>query len=218
MVEHVLIETVITNHDYLLPMNSVFLFAVITLAFFTVNLSYAQLGVDNPTDKKALQVIGLGSPLIQKISDKGVYNITLKSGQSPFLSGLNFEIVFLNASSRNMDTPPSGAESNTTTHTPTSSGLTIPSVVEHVIPVKSFDIAITSNDGKELFKKTDEIPRGGRILENVNLNGYTGNITISLYNIVPDSGFIDILKEQLKVSNETAVVDSAKFQTEVLKS
>jgi hypothetical protein len=199
-------------------MNSVFLFALITLAFFTVNLSYAQLGVDNTTDKKAFKIIGLNSPLIQKISDKGIYNITLKSGQSPFLSGLNFEIVFLNASSRNMDTPASGAESNTTTDTLSASGLTIPSVVEHVIPVKSFDVAITSNDGKELFKKTDEIPRGGRILENVNLNGYTGNITISLYNIVPDSGITDIIKKQLQVSNDTAVVDSAKFQTEVLKS
>ena len=51
----VIVETVITNQDYLIPMNSVFLFAVITLAFFTVNLSFAQLGVDNPTDKKALQ-------------------------------------------------------------------------------------------------------------------------------------------------------------------
>ena len=199
-------------------MNSVFLLVIITLASFTANLSFAQLSVDNPTDKKALKEIGLSSPLLQKISDKGIYNITLKSGQSPFSSGLNFEIVFLNASSRNMNTPPSGAESNTTTDTLSGTGLTIPSVVEHVIPVKSFDVAITSNDGKELVKKTDEIPRGGRILENVNLNGYTGNITISLYNIVPDSDITDIIKKQLKVSNETAVVDSAKFQTEVVKS
>ena len=69
-------------------MNSVFLLAVITLTFFTANLSFAQLAVDNPTDKKALKEIGLSSPLIQKISDKGIYNITLKSGQSPFSSGL----------------------------------------------------------------------------------------------------------------------------------
>jgi hypothetical protein len=199
-------------------MNFVFLLTVITLASFTANLSFAQLGEDNPTDKKALTEIGLSSPLIQMISDKGIYNITLKSGKSPFSSGLNFEIVFLNASSRNMNTPPSGAESNTTTDTLSATGLTIPSVVEHIIPVKSFDVAITSNDGKELVKKTDEIPRGGRILENVNLNGYSGNITISLYNIVPDSDITDIIKKQLKVSNETAVVDSAKFQTEVVKS
>lgn len=199
-------------------MNSVFLLAVIMLASITANLSFAQLSVDNPSYKKALTEIGLSSPLIQKISDKGIYNITLKSAQSPFSSGLNFEIVFLNASSRNMNTPPSGAESNTTGDTLSATGLTIPSVVEHIIPVKSFDVAITSNDGKELVKKTDEIPRGGRILENVNLNGYTGNITISLYNIVPDSDITDIIKKQLKLSNETAVVDSAKFQTEVVKS
>ena len=199
-------------------MNSVFLLVVIILASFTANLSFAQLSVENPTDKKDLTEIGLSSPLIQKISDKGIYNITLKSAQSLFSSGLNFEIVFLNASSRNMNTPPSGAESNTTADTLSATGLTIPSVVEHIIPVKSFDVAITSNDGKELVKKTDEIPRGGRILENVNLNGYTGNITISLYNIVPDSDITDIIKKQLKVSNETAIVDSAKFQTEVVKS
>ena len=117
-----------------------------------------------------------------------------------------------------MSGPPSGAESNVTLDSPEATGLTVPSVVEHTIPVKSFDVAITSNDGKGLVKKTDEIPRGGRILENVNLNGYIGNITISLYNIVPDSDITDIIKKQLKVSNETAVVDSAKFQTEVIKS
>ena len=55
-------------------------------------------------------------------------------------------------------------------------------------------------------------------MENVNLNGYTGNITINLYNIVPDSDIKDILKNQLKTSNETEVIDSAKFQTEVVKS
>ena len=48
-------------------------------------------------------------------------------------------------------------------------------------------------------------------MENVNLNGYTGNITISLYKIVPDSDITDIIKKQLdKVSNETAVVVFSK--------
>ena len=66
-------------------------------------------------------------------------------------------------------------------------GLTVPSVIEHVIPVKSFDIRVTSSDGQELLKKVNEIPRGGRILEHVDLNNYTGNITISLDNIIPYS-------------------------------
>ena len=39
--------------------------------------------------------------------------------------------------------------------------------------------------------KINEIPRGGRILENVNLNNYTGNITINLDNIVPDQSIDD---------------------------
>ena len=65
---------------------------------YTINFSFAQLGVDNPVDKKALSQVGLSNPLIYKISDKGIYNITLKSGQSSSISGLNFEIVFTNAS------------------------------------------------------------------------------------------------------------------------
>jgi hypothetical protein len=195
-----------------------FLFVVITLAAFTVNLSFAQLAVDNPADKKALSQTGLGNPILQKISDKGIYNITLKSGQSSPSSGLNFEIVFLNASYKSTNMPSSQAESNITLDNPAAVGLTVPSVVEHVIPVKSFDMVIASSDGKELVKKTGEIPRGGRILENANLNGFTGNITISLYNIIPDSGVTDVIKKQLKVSNETALADSIKFQTNVASS
>ena len=191
---------------------------VVLISTFATNLAFAQLSVDSPSDKKALSIMGLSSPLIHKISDRGIYNVTIKSGQSSLPSGLNFEIVFLNATSPSLSGPPSGAESNATLDSPEASGLTVPSVVEHTVAVKSFDVAITSNDGKELVKKTDEIPRGGRILENVNLNGYTGNITINLYNIVPDSDIKDILKNQLKTSNETEVIDSAKFQTEVVKS
>lgn len=195
-----------------------FLFVVITLAAFTANLSFAQLAVDNPTDKKALSQTGLGNPILHKISDKGIYNITLKSGQSSPSSGLNFEIVFLNASYKSTNMPSSRAESNITLDSPAAVGLTVPSVVEHVIPVKSFDMVIASGDGKELVKKTGEIPRGGRILENANLNGYTGNITISLYNILPDTNVMDTIKKQLKVSNETALIDSTKFQTDVATS
>ena len=53
-------------------------------------------------------------------------------------------------------------------------------------------------------------------MENVNLIEYTGNMTIRLYNIVTDSNIKDIIKKQLKLTNETAVIDSEKFQTEVV--
>ena len=56
----------------------------------------------------------------------------------------------------------------------TTTGLTIPSVIEHVLPIKSFDMRIASIDSKDSQEKINEIPRGGRILENVNLNNYTG--------------------------------------------
>ena len=70
--------------------------------------------------------VGLSSPLIQKISDKGIFNITIKSGQSSIPSGLNFEIVFLNASSPILDATPSGAESNATLDSPTADGAYCP--------------------------------------------------------------------------------------------
>ena len=97
--------------------------------------------------------------------------------------------------------------------------LTVPSVIEHVVPVKSFDIRVTSNDGQELLKKVNEIPRGGRILENVNLNNYIGNITINLDNIVPDSSVNDTIKKQSEMAaNQTDVRDSVKIDGQVVIS
>ncbi|MGA8916769.1 MAG: hypothetical protein WB474_12345, partial [Nitrososphaeraceae archaeon] len=59
-----------------------FLMVLILYAVFTTNVALAQLSEDNPSEKKALSNVGLSSPLIQKISDKGIFNITIKSGQS----------------------------------------------------------------------------------------------------------------------------------------
>ncbi|MGB8164435.1 MAG: hypothetical protein WCF14_05435, partial [Nitrososphaeraceae archaeon] len=183
------------------------------------NLVFAQLSIDKPSEEKALSTIGLSSPLIHKISDRGIYNVTIKSGQSSLPSGLNFEIVFLNTTSPSLSGPPSGAESNVTLDSPEATGLTVPSVVEHTIPVKSFDIRVTSPSGQELFKKTNEIPRGGRILENINLNNYIGHITISLDNIMPDSAIIDLIKKQVQfTSNQTDIHDSVKIEGQVVKS
>ena len=196
-----------------------FLMVLILYAVFTTNVALAQLNEDNPSEKKALANVGLSSPLIQKISDKGIFNITIKSGQSSIPSGLNFEIVFLNGSSPNLEATPSGAESNATLDSPTATGLTVPSVIEHVVPVKSFDIRVTSNDGQELLKKVNEIPRGGRILENVNLNNYIGNITINLDNFVPDVSVNDTIKKQSEMAaNQTDVRDSVKIDGLVVKS
>jgi hypothetical protein len=211
---------VIFYYDHIILMQKMLILIVLVLyVIFTSNMVLAQLSVDTPSEEKALTNIGLGTPIIQKISDKGLYNITIKTGQSALPSGLNFEIVFLNASSPNLSAAPPGAETNTSLDKEQAVGLTVPSVIDRVIPVKSFDIRITSPGGEELFKKTNEIPRGGRILENVNLNNYTGNITISLDNILPDSAINDIVEKQLQLtSNQTDVSDSVKIEGQVVES
>jgi len=172
---------------------------------------FAQLYVGN-TEKTQLATLGLSSPLIYKTSDKGIYNVTIKSGESSPSSGLNFEIVFLNASLSNLNASPPNASSTETEIT------TVPTVIEHVIPVKSFDMRLISSDGKELSKKISEVPRGGRILENINLNNYTGNISINLTNIVPDPSIVDIVKKQLKVLSQSDLRDSVNIEAQVTNS
>ena len=100
----------------------------------------------------------------------------------------------------------------------TTTGLTIPSVIEHVLPVKSFDMRIASIDGKDLANKINEIPRGGRILENVNLNNYTGNITINLDNIVPDQSIDDNKETDEAPLNQSYMRDSVKIDAKVRNS
>ena len=210
---------VIFYYDHNMLMQKMLILIILVFYVLTTNMVFAQLSVDKPSEEKALTNIGLSTPVIQKISDKGIYNVTIKTGQSALPSGLNFEIVFLNASSPNLSAAPPGAETNTSLDKEMAVGLTVPSVIERVIPVKSFDIRITSPDGEELFNKTNEIPRGGRILENVNLNNYTGNITISLDNILPDSAINDIIQKQVQLkSNQTDVSDSVKIEGQVVKS
>jgi hypothetical protein len=104
--------------------------------------------------------------------------------------------------------------------------MVIPSVVERTLPVKSYDIAINSVDGKELWKKTDQIPQGGRGPQSIVLDNYDiGNVTISVTNIVPDSTTLDSLNQISKNANQFAALnqtesvsptDSVKFQTSIL--
>jgi hypothetical protein len=187
---------------------------------FLPTFTFGQLEVNNTSDEKNLQTLQLSKPILQKLSDSKVYMITLKSGQASSLYGLNFEIVFLNASSTNLNIPPANAESNVTTDRQDTVGMTVPSVVEQVIPVKSFDIRIVGNNGNELFNKTGEVPQGGRILENVDLKNYTGHITIEINNIILDPSWNEIVKKQLKQASDPSetIRDSVKFDSEVIKS
>ena len=199
---------------------SLLIFTTLIVGTFVPTFTFAQLEVNNTSDEKNLQTLQLSKPILQKLSDSKVYMVTLKSGQASSLYGLNFEIVFLNASSTNLNIPPANAESNVTTDRQDTVGMTVPSVVEQVIPVKSFDIRIVGNNGNELFNKTGEVPQGGRILENVDLKNYTGHITIDINNIILDPSWNEIVKKQLKQASDPSetIRDSVKFDTEVIKS
>ena len=199
---------------------SLLIFTTLMVGTFVPTFTFAQLEVNNTSDEKNLQTLQLSKPILQKLSDSKVYMVTLKSGQASSLYGLNFEIVFLNASSTNLNTPPTNAESNVTTDRQDTVGMTVPSVVEQVIPVKSFDIRIVGNNGNELFNKTGEIPQGGRILEKVDLKNYTGHITIDINNIILDPSWNEIVKKQLKQASDPSetIRDSVKFDSEVIKS
>jgi hypothetical protein len=190
------------------------------------NIGFSQSAVNSTADDREVK---LGSPILQKLSDKGTYLVAIKSGQSAVSTGLNIEIVFLNKSSPHLNAPPPNSESNlSSTEYKKSSGLVIPSVIERTIPVKSYDIVINSSDGKEIWKKTNQIPQGGgRGPQTIVLKDYDiGNVTINIKNIVADPAIANLLNNQtangshvltgLNQTNSKPESDSAQFETSIL--
>jgi hypothetical protein len=207
-------------------MNYIVSLAILAIISTIPNLGFAQttanLSQVNDTEVKLI------TPILQKISDKGTYLVTIKSGQSSLSTGLNIEVVFLNKTSPYLNAPPPNAESNlSSTEYNKSSGLVIPSVVERTVPVKSYDIGIYSSDGKELWKKVNQTPQGGRAPQTIMLKDYdVGDITISIKNIVADRALANILNQQdgnntnhLSLNQSEAKEspgDSVQFQTRIL--
>lgn len=204
-----------------------YFFIILTFLVILIlpSIGYSQ-STNNSTVKDG-QEIKLITPIQQRISDKGTYLIAIKSGQSPISTGLNIEIVFLNKTSPYLSAPPPNAESNlSSTEYNKTSGMVIPSVIERTLPVKSYDIVINSGDGKEIWKKTDQVPQGGRGPQSIVLDNYDiGNVTISISNIVPDPTIVDSLNRVSSNTNQFAALnqtdsklltDSVKFQTTIL--
>ena len=193
--------------------------------FMLPSIGYSQSTLNSTV--KDDQEVKLITPILQKLSDKGTYLVAIKSGQSSISTGLNIEIVFLNKTSPYLSAPPPNAESNlSSTEYNKTSGMVIPSVVERTIPVKSYDITINSADGKEVWKKANQIPQGGRGPQTVVMDNYDiGNVTIGISNIVADPTIVDILNQKSNSTNEFAALnqtesklltDSVKFQTTIL--
>ena len=207
-------------------MKYIFLLLTIIIILSLPKIGISQ-SIDNSTAAKDKEV-KLASPIMQKVSDKGTYLVAVKSGQSSLSTGLNLEIVFLNKTSPYLNAPPPNSESNlSSTEYAKSSGLVIPSVIERTIPVKSYDIVINSSDGKELWKKTNQVPQGGRGPQTIVLKDYgIGNVTIGIKNIVADPSIANILNNQtvsgnnvlggVNQTNSKPTSDSVKFETSIV--
>lgn len=204
-----------------------FIIFALLITFMLPSIGHSQSTNDSTVKDKDGQEVKLITPIQQKISDKGTYLVAIKSGQAPLSTGLNLEIVFLNKTSPYLSAPPSNAESNLSSNEyAKSSGMVVPSVVERTLPVKSYDIVINSGDGKEIWKKTDQAPQGGRGTQSIVLDNYNiGNVTISISNIVLDPTIVDLLNRQSTNSNQFAALnqtesksstDSVTFQTSIL--
>ena len=204
-----------------------YFFIILTFLVIIIlpSIGYSQ-STNNSTVKDG-QEVKLVTPIQQRISDKGTYLVAIKSGQSPISTGLNIEIVFLNKTSPYLSAPPPNSESNlSSTEYNKTSGMVIPSVVERTLPVKSYDIVINSGDGKEIWKKVDQVPQGGRGPQSIVLDNYDiGNVTISIMNIEPDPTIVDSMNRVSSNTNQFAALnqtgsklptDSVKFQTTIL--
>ena len=205
-------------------------YIIVPLIIITIlslpNLGFSQSSVNSTAGGE--KEVRLASPILQKVSDKGTYLVTIKSGQSSLPTGLNIEIVFLNKSSPQLSAPPSNSESNiSSTEYTKNSGMVVPSVVEKTLPVKSYDIAINSKDGKELWNKTNQVPQGGRGPQTIALKDYNvGNVTITIKNIVPDPSIANALNGQkvngtqvlggLSQNSSKPLTDSVKFETSIV--
>jgi hypothetical protein len=167
--------------------------------------AFAQ-GSDNRTQYDIQANSTSGEPVLEQISEKGIYKVLFKwptqiSNQE---GGIDVEIVFLNASA------PTSTETNRTgINTPATTGSN-ETTVEPTLSVKSYDMTIFSGNGKEIWKKVDQPGLGGRGAQTLQFEGnYTGPISIEISNIKPgwDTG---------GSTNENEMIDSVKFMATVV--
>jgi hypothetical protein len=159
--------------------------------------------LSSSTDQRdiVLNTTATDIPVLEKLSDKGTYLVQLRWSQPPSLlpeDGFDMEIVFLNASAPRATTQTFPTTETNQSESVGSTGYTDPSLIERMVPIKSYDIAIYSDDGRELWKKENQAVQGGRAFERVTLEEpYTGNITISIRDIEGAGGLSGTIGEPL---------------------
>jgi hypothetical protein len=182
------------------------------------------------TKDTVLNKTGTDLPILEQLSDKGNYLIQIRWGQNPSLlaaSGFDMEIVFLNASQPEA-TPESFPikETNVTGDSFVGSGgYTDPSLIQRMVPIESYDIAVYSDNGEQLWKKANQPVQAGRAYERITFeNPYTGGITININNIKSAGNMGGTIGGPLsgpnenKSNDEKAQTDSINFTATVVEA
>jgi hypothetical protein len=171
----------------------------------------------------------LDSLVSEKTSEKGNLLIQLKSSLTSDPSNFPLEIVFLNSTlpKQTPQTVPN-LESNNTGDTFSATGLSVPSTLERVVPIQSYDIIIYDANGKELWKQTSQSATEGRSNLNVEFGDYKGKLTIVIDKIIPSQSSNNILNTDLpsrienadNMSNEeqSSRIDSVNFTSSLSKA
>jgi hypothetical protein len=161
----------------------------------------------------------LDSLVSEKTSEKGNLLIQLKSSLTSDPTNFPLEIVFLNSTlpKQTPQTVPN-LESNNTGDTFSSTGLSVPSTLERVVPIQSYDIIIYDTNGKELWKKTSQAATEGRANLNVEFGDYKGKMTIVIDKIIPSKSSNNILNTDLPSRIENADNKSTEEQSSRMDS
>ena len=170
----------------------------------------------------------LSSVLLEKESDKGNYLIQLKSSYSHDVHNFPIEIVFLN-STLPTHTAPSvpSLESNNTGDIITSGGLSVPSILERVVPIQNYDITLYDGNGKELWKKASQVATEGRGTQNVEFIDFKGGeLTVVIDKIQASKSSANVLNTDLPSRVEgtnttgqaSSQYDSVTFTTTLSKT
>jgi hypothetical protein len=169
----------------------------------------------------------LSSVLLEKESDKGNYVIQLKSSLSNDVNNFPIEIVFLNST---LPTHTSSSvpnfEANNTGDMLTATDLSVPSILERVVPVQNYDIAISDGKGNELWKKPSQSGTEGRSTHNVEFGDFKGgDLTIVIDKILASKSYTNILNTDLpsriegtnNTGQASSQYDSVTFTTTLSK-
>lgn len=189
--------------------------SVLLAALAVLSYSGATVLAQEPEQQESptLNTTDSGIPILEKVSEKGIYRVQLKWPQVQVNpdNAFDLEIVFLNASAPQVNNTAQQGETNFT-GSGNEVGMTTPGSIESPLPVKSFDIAIYSDDGTVLWNKTKEPGEAGRAGQRIDFErNYTGPVTIEITNILPgwETG-------TSTAEDAEALIDSVKFAATIV--